>query len=112
MIDRKSLRRPGVPRRRPDASLATYSDPLESPREAIPIARPWSRSKPPYMLLTVPHRAERGLSRLRRRRSMVKFDDDRAEFDAGADEAGARVIPFPLTRSTMPASRTRSSAPI
>ena len=27
-------------------------------------------------------------------------------------EAGARVIPFPLTQSTMPVSRTRSSAPI
>jgi RNA polymerase sigma-70 factor, ECF subfamily len=52
------------------------------------------------------------LGRLRRRRSMVEFDDDRAEFDAGADEAGARVIPFPLTQSTMPVSRTRSSAPI
>jgi RNA polymerase sigma-70 factor (ECF subfamily) len=49
---------------------------------------------------------------LRRRRSMVEFDDDRAEFDAGADEAGARVIPFPLTQSTMPVTRTRSSAPI
>jgi RNA polymerase sigma-70 factor (ECF subfamily) len=52
------------------------------------------------------------LGRLRRRRSMVEFDDDRAEFDAGADEAGARVIPFPLTQSTMPVSRTHSSAPI
>jgi RNA polymerase sigma-70 factor, ECF subfamily len=52
------------------------------------------------------------LGRLRRRRSMVEFDDDRAEFDAGADEAGACVMPFPLTQSTMPASRTRSSAPI
>ena len=52
------------------------------------------------------------LGRLRRRRSIVEFDDDRAEFDAGADEAGARVMPFPLTRSTMPASRTRRSAPI
>jgi hypothetical protein len=52
------------------------------------------------------------LGRLRRRRSMVEFDDDRAEFDAGTNEAGARVIPFPLTQSTTPVSRTRSSAPI
>ena len=52
------------------------------------------------------------LGRLRRRRSMVEFDDASAEFDASADQAGARVIPFPLTQSTMPASRTHSSAPI
>jgi hypothetical protein len=54
MIDRKSLRGPGVPPRRPDASLATCGDALESSREAILIARPWSRSKPPYMSLTAP----------------------------------------------------------